>query len=100
MTILDGTGWKNLDLRGEWRPGGNKKSEHQISFGFHTDTYTTKSDQYNLNTGNWQTSSPGALNTNSRGVTSTDAIYLQDAWQISPDWKLVVGGRQERWEAS
>jgi iron complex outermembrane receptor protein len=33
-------------------------------------------------------------------VTSTNAIYLQDAWQISPDWKLVVGGRQERWEAS
>ena len=100
LTILDGTGWKNLDLRGEWRPGGNKKSEQQISFGFHTDTYTTKSDQYNLKTGNWQTSSPGALNTNSRGVTSTDAIYIQDAWQISPDWKLVVGGREERWEAS
>mgnify|MGYP000884939860 CR=1 FL=1 len=100
LTILDGTGWQNLDLRGEWRPEGNKKSEHQISFGFHTDTYTTKSDQYTLGTGNWQTSGTGALSTNSRGITSTDAIYVQDAWQINPDWKLVVGGREERWEAS
>jgi iron complex outermembrane receptor protein len=101
LTILDGTGWKNLDLRGDWRSEGNRKSAHQVSFGFHTDTYTTKSDQYTLaTTGNWQTSSAGALSTNSRGVTSTDAIYLQDAWQISPEWKLVVGGREERWEAS
>jgi iron complex outermembrane receptor protein len=73
LTILDGTGWKNLDLRGDWRSEGNRKSAHQISFGFHTDTYTTKSDQYTLATGNWQTSSTGTLSTNSRGVTSTDA---------------------------
>lgn len=100
LTILDGTGWQNLDLRGEWRPDGNKKSAHQVSFGFHTDTYTTKSDQYTLSAGNWQTSSAAALSTNSRGVTSTDAIYIQDAWQFSPAWKLVVGGRGEHWEAS
>jgi len=100
LTILDGTGWQNLDLRGEWRPEGSRKSAHQVSFGFHTDTYTTKSDQYTLGPGNWQTSSSAALSTNSRGVTSTDALYVQDAWQIAADWKLVVGGREERWEAS
>lgn len=100
ISILDGTGWQNLDLRGEWRPGGNLHSEHQVSFGFHTDSYTTKSDQFNLLTGNWQSSAIGALNTNSRGVTSTDAIYLQDAWQILPSWKLVVGGRAEKWRAT
>ncbi|AXS81257.1 TonB-dependent receptor [Dechloromonas sp. HYN0024] len=100
ITILDGTGWQTLDLRGEWRPGGNRQSEHQVSFGYHNDSYTTKSDQYNLGAGNWQTSNAGALNTNSRGVTSTDAIYLQDAWQIAPAVKLVVGGRAEKWTAS
>lgn len=100
MTILDGTGWQTLDLRGDWRPGGNLQSAHQVSFGFHTDSYTTKSDQYNLTAGNWQTSSAGSLNTNSRGVTTTSAFYLQDAWQMSPSWKLVVGGRGERWTAS
>lgn len=100
LTILDGTGWKNLDLRGEWRPDGNLHSEHQLSFGFHTDSYTTKSDRYTLAAGNWLSSEAGALNTNSRGVTSTNAIYLQDAWQMSPNWKLVVGGRAEKWTAS
>ncbi|HJV73053.1 MAG TPA: TonB-dependent receptor, partial [Noviherbaspirillum sp.] len=100
VTYLDGTGWQNLDLRGEWRSEGNVKSEHQISFGFHTDKYTTISDQYALGAGNWRTSSAGALTSNSRGVTSTDAIYVQDAWQVSPSVKLVVGGREERWEAS
>lgn len=101
LTIGDGTGWHNLDLRGDWRPDGNLKSEHQVSFGLHTDTYTTKSDQYDLVTGtNWQASSAGALKTNSRGETSTDAIYIQDAWQVSPRVKLVVGGREEKWTAS
>ncbi len=100
ITIGDGTGWRNFDVRGELRPDGNLKSTHQISLGFHTDTYTTKTDQYNLGTGNWMTSSQGALNTNSRGETSTVAVYLQDAWQISQDLKLVIGGREEQWEAT
>ncbi len=100
ITFGDGTGWQNIDLRGEWRPGGDLKSQHQVSFGFHTDTYTTKSDQYRLGAGNWLTSNAGTLNTSSRGVTSTQAIYVQDAWQISPSMKLVFGGREEMWEAS
>lgn len=100
ITLADGTGWHNLDLRGEWRPGGNLKSEHQVSFGYHTDTYTTRSDQYALGAGDWRNSAAGALNTNSRGETSTAAVYLQDAWQLSPAMKLVLGGREERWEAS
>lgn len=100
ITYGDGTGWHNVDLRGIWRPGGNTSSEHQLSFGFHSDTYTTKSDKYDLVAGSWQSSAAAALNSNSRGVTSTDALYIQDAWQFSPKWKLVVGGRQEYWEAS
>lgn len=99
MTFADGTGWHNFDLRGEWRSDGHIKSQHQVSFGFHTDTYKTKSDQYALLVGNWQASNAGALNTSSRGVTSTDALYVQDAWQISPSVKLVLGAREEKWEA-
>ena len=99
ISFADGTGWQNLDLRGEWRPEGNLKSRHQISFGFHADTYQTRTDRYTLAAGNWRSSGAAALNTSSRGLTSTRAIYLQDAWQLAPDLKLVVGGRQERWEA-
>lgn len=101
ITYGDGTGWYNVDLRGIWRPDGNINSAHQVSFGFHTDTYTTKSDKFDLVSGsNWQTSNAGALNTNSRGETTTSALYVQDAWQITPQWKLVVGGREEHWEAT
>ena len=99
ITLADGTGWHNLDLRGEWRPGGDLKSQHQVSFGYHVDSYKTKTDQYTLGAGNWLTSAAGALNTNSRGKTETQALYLQDAWQLAPAWKLVVGGRAESWKA-
>lgn len=100
ITFGDDTGWQNLDLRGEWRPAGNARSEHQFSFGYHYDKYRTKSDQFTLGAGNWRTSAAAALSTNSRGVTATDALYLQDAWQLASDLKLVVGGRLERWSAS
>jgi iron complex outermembrane receptor protein len=100
VTFADGTSWWNTDLRGDWRPDGNLKSRHQVSFGFHAEAYRTKSDQYSLAAGNWLSAPAGALTTNSRGVTATQAIYLQDAWQIAPDVKLVLGGREEKWEAS
>jgi len=100
ITFADGTGWRNLDLRGVWRPDGNSRSEHQVSLGFHTDTYTTKTDQYTLAAGSWQTSAAAELSSNSRGQTSTRAVYVQDAWQISPRLRLVLGGREESWEAS
>ena len=100
LTVGDGTGWYNLDLRGDWRPDGDLKSQHQVSFGFHIDEYKTKSDVYKLGSGNWQTSSIASLNTNSRGKTETQALYLQDAIQLTPDLKVVVGGRLERWKAS
>lgn len=100
VTLADGTGWHNVDLRGEWRPGGNLKSEHQVSFGYHMDSYNTKTDTYTLGAGNWLTSAAGALSLNSRGKTDIQAFYLQDAWQLAPDWKLVMGGREESWKAS
>lgn len=98
ITLADGTGWRNLDLRGEWRPGGNLQSKHQVSFGFHTDRYILKSDTYSI-AADWLNGSPGTLSTNSRGKTETQALYLQDAWQFAPLWKLTVGGRYEHWKA-
>jgi iron complex outermembrane receptor protein len=100
VTFGDGTGWKNLDLRGDWRPSGNLRSEHQVSFGYHYDNYETKTDKYNVVTGqSWRTGALGALDSNSRGETETQALYLQDAWQLNEDLKLVAGGRWEEWNA-
>lgn len=98
-TLVDGkgTGWKTLDLRGDWRPSGDLKSEHQISFGYHYDQYELESET--LNVANWLKSDNGTLRTNSYGKTQTQALYLQDAWAFAPDWKLTAGGRWEHWKA-
>ncbi|MEQ1591715.1 MAG: TonB-dependent receptor [Thiobacillaceae bacterium] len=94
-----GTGWWNIDLRGDFRPEGSLKSIHQLSFGAHIDRYTLESDTYNLLPGNFYTSGIGALSSNARGNTQTEALYLQDAWKLAPNLKLVYGGRAERWQA-
>lgn len=93
----NGTGWKTLDLRGDWRPGGNLKSTHLLSFGYHYDRYVLSSDTYG--TADWLVGGAGALSTNSKGKTETQAVYLQDAWHFAPEWTLVAGGRLENWRA-
>lgn len=98
ITYMNGTGWHNLDLRGDWRPDGNLMSRHQASFGLHTDRYVLSSSTYTVTT-NWLSGDAGALKTNSLGKTETQAFYLQDAWQFLPEWKLVAGGRVEQWKA-
>ena len=98
LTDMDGTGWDNLDLRGEYRPEGDLKSEHQLSYGYHTDRYVLNSATYIVTT-DWLTGAAGALSSNSLGKTETQAMYLQDAWKFAPAWKLVAGGRFEQWKA-
>ena len=107
MTDASGTGWATFDVRGDWRPDGNLKSKHQLSFGYHFDRYELDSITYGFGTTavtllpNWQTSSSSSapVSTNSYGRTETQALYLQDSWMFSPDWKLVLGGRLEHWSA-
>ncbi|MEQ1663403.1 MAG: TonB-dependent receptor [Thiobacillus sp.] len=99
-TDASGTGWWNIDLRGDFRPEGSLKSTHQLSFGAHIDRYTLESDTYSLVAGtNFLSSDIGALSSNARGKTQTEALYLQDAWKFTPNLKLVYGGRAERWNA-
>lgn len=93
----NGTGWKTLDARGDWRPDGNLQSKHQVSFGYHYDRYEL--DSQTLNVADWVGATAGSLNTNSYGKTETQAVYLQDAWKFQPDWSLVAGGRWENWRA-
>lgn len=101
IAIADGTGWQNLDLRGDFRPGGDLKSVHQLSYGFHTDHYQLRSSTYSLVAGtNFAASKPNLMTASGLGDTRTQALYLQDAWQMASDWKLVGGGRLENWQAT
>lgn len=93
VTDLSGTGWSVFDARATLRP-----NQHTVDVGYHVDQYDYKSDTHN--TADWGTGSKGLLNTSARGETQTHALYVQDKWQINPQWALTLGGRAEHWQAS
>ena len=92
ITDLSGTGWTVFDSRVTLRP-----KDHTIDLGYHLDYYHLRQT---VNVSNdWMGSQKGAFNSLSSGNTKTHAVYVQDKWQISPEWALTVGGRQEHYEA-
>ncbi|QPF94809.1 TonB-dependent receptor [Bradyrhizobium commune] len=99
VTRMDGTNWQNADAKGIWRPFGID-GPHEISFGVHGDRYRLENPVYGStiwynapSTGNGQLYSTGV------GETRTEALWLQDAWRITPNVKLTLGGRLENWQA-
>ena len=97
VTLADGTGWQNLDLRGIWAPGQGKAG-HTVSLGYHLDEYTLKSGTYSAT--DWRNEeSRTTLAGRSAGKTRTQALYLQDDWKFLPGWTLTPGWRHERWQA-
>jgi iron complex outermembrane receptor protein len=91
---LDGTFWYTLDANGKWRPGDT----HTVSFGAHQDSYLLDNPKFAL--ADWKSDARGATLTLSKGRTRTQALWAQDVWSLTPDLKLTVGGRYERWRAS
>ncbi|MFZ6641200.1 TonB-dependent receptor [Undibacterium sp. TC4M20W] len=88
-----GTGWNTLALKGIWRPA----AEHTAEFGYQREAYqmrTLVSD-----TDDWING--GALKRFSafQGNTQLQSLYAQDAWRINPQWKAIIGGRLEQWQA-
>jgi iron complex outermembrane receptor protein len=90
---LDGTRWRTLDADGTWRPN----AAHTVSFGAHEDRFRLDNPKYALS--DWRTGGPGALTAASEGRTRTRALWIQDAWAVTPQVKLTVGGRYEGWRA-
>lgn len=97
--IFDGTGWIASDLRGVFRPDFDLPfaAHHELSFGGHFDQYTLNQTLDFMPF--WPTFVNLAPTNLSLGKTQTKALYIQDAWSFLPGWKLIVGGRQEFWEA-
>ncbi|MBR0715767.1 TonB-dependent receptor [Bradyrhizobium liaoningense] len=99
VTRMDGTNWQNADAKGIWRPFGIDGA-HELSFGIHGDRYRLENPVY-LSTV-WFTAPStgnGQLFTTGVGETRTGALSFQDAWKITPNWKLTLGGRVENWQA-
>jgi len=96
VAVLDGTGWGTLDLKGTWKPGG-QLSAHTLSAGVHYERYALKNTTYN--TSSWRDGGsrmPGVFSEGD-GKTETKAAWVQEAWYVTPDLKLTVGGRYEDW---
>lgn len=99
ITRMDGTNWQNADAKGIWRPFGYD-GPHEISFGIHGDRYRLENPVYASSIWNATSSTgTGALYSTGVGETRTGALWLQDAWKISPNLKLTLGGRLENWQA-
>lgn len=96
-TLADGsgTGWHTLAAKGIWRPAG---TDHVVDFGVQQDTYRLRYKTSAIN-GNYLSDAPGALVNQVSGTTQLQAVFAQDAWLISPDWKAVLGLRAEAWQA-
>ena len=95
--VMDGTGWSSYDFKGIWRPDG-KSGNHEVSFGLHRNDEELSNLTYN-NTSAWDVDAQGNLSSAAKGKTSTDAIWIQDAWKFMPNLKATVGGRFEHWTA-
>ncbi|HEY9226863.1 MAG TPA: TonB-dependent receptor [Gemmatimonadaceae bacterium] len=94
VAVLDGTGWHTLDAKATWRPFG---PAHTISFGAHHDRYTLSNTTFN--TPDWTNSdNRSGVFTEGDGKTQTQALWIQDAWWLTPSLKLTYGGRFENWK--
>jgi iron complex outermembrane receptor protein len=98
-TIADGsgTGWNTLAVKGTWRPDG-MKGAHIVDAGLQQDSY--KLDYVTSNAvGSWLVGNPGAVLSDVGGRTRLRSVWGQDAWTFAPQWKTVLGGRFEHWQA-
>lgn len=90
----EGTGWRTLDLKADWRPRG---SDHALSFGLHYDHYVLRT--LTMNTSNWISAAHTTRRDFFGGKTQTNALFAQDIWRFAPAWTLTAGLRFENWRA-
>jgi iron complex outermembrane receptor protein len=99
ITRNDGTNWQNVDAKGIWRPYGFD-GPHEISFGIHGDRYELENPAFLSNVWNATgATGNGTLFSDGVGETRTGALWIQDAWKITSQWKLTLGAREEIWQA-
>jgi iron complex outermembrane recepter protein len=96
-TLADGqgSGWRNLAVKGVWRPDG-LQGAHTVDAGLQLDDYRLRFRTSNLAT-DWINQRPDAVATDVRGKSQWRSAYAQDVWRFAPDWRAVLGLRAEQW---
>lgn len=92
-----GTGWKVADARFILRPEEELLGKHEVSFGGHFDHYALKLHLQSAPA--YWSSYHTSQAQRSYGKTENFALYLQDVWNVAPQWTLTLGGRHEWWRA-
>lgn len=95
--VYDGTGWMTFDAKASWHAGGVGEAKHIVSFGAHYDTYELHNPTYA--TAEWRAGAFGSVTAEGDGRTRAQALWIQDAIRLAPEWKLTIGGRYEDWRA-
>jgi iron complex outermembrane recepter protein len=90
-----GTGWQTLDLQSSYTP--KQDEAHALALGYHINRYTLKN--LTFATTDWLGGGPGAEQSGFFGKTSLQALFAQDAWKLSQQWRLTTGVRYETWKA-
>jgi iron complex outermembrane recepter protein len=97
LTAGDGSRWRTFDLRASHTPDSAGPNTHRVSFGYHYDGYRLDNATYTL--AQWRRGDAGLLTAANGGSTQTQALYVQDAWQLDERWRLTAGARYEQWRA-
>lgn len=93
----DGSRWRTFDLRATHTPDVAGPNTHALSIGYHFDGYRLTNATYALD--QWRRGSEGMLTASNGGSTQTQAVYVQDAWQLDERWRMTAGARYEQWRA-
>ncbi len=88
------SGWYTTDLNASYNV--NLIGLHTLGAGYHFDRYFTDSETWNAS--NWKSDTRTTLNLGSEGKTQTNALFIEDTWDISDQWSVYLGGRYEMWK--
>jgi iron complex outermembrane recepter protein len=88
-------GWYTADLM--LSRGLPLKGLHTVSIGYHFDRYFTDNETWNA--ADWKRDDRTSLRDASRGKTRTQAVFAEDAWDLTDQWSVYLGARYEWWKA-
>lgn len=97
LTAGDGSRWRTFDLRASHTPDTLDANTHVVSVGYHFDGYRLRNASFVLP--DWRNGPSTAFTSGNGGSTQTQALYVQDAWQLDERWRLTAGARYEQWRA-
>lgn len=93
---FDDTGWKTADMKLETDELFGR-SDLELVTGYQFTNYSMILSDYD--TPDYRAGVFGAGRNSSGGETVTQALYAQLGWDVTDQWDVVVGGRQEFWES-